>query len=226
MAAVERLKAVGGWLREPPALVAIGFNLVPAVCVLLFGWSPAILLLLYWAENVVIGVFQIFRMLVVGGRDGVLAFFGAIFGAAFFAVHYGLFCLAHGLFVLTFLGFEHGLENTAEMPEHVLLNLSDFMDWRGFLIALAAIVALQAVSFGQWLLRGEWRSADEGAIVTEPYGRIVALHLSLFAAAFGLAALNNPVTGVFALAIFKSVAEGLFAGRKARRARQAAVRAA
>jgi hypothetical protein len=219
----DRVRALGAMLREPPALLALGFNLVPAVCVLMFGWSPAILLLLYWAENVVIGVFNIVRLLVVGARDGVGAFLGAVFHVVFFVIHYGMFCVAHGVFALTFLGFERGMPNNADMTERLLLDLPDYLEAeQGFAAALLAILALQAVSFVQWLVQGAWRTADGGALFHEPYARIITLHVSLFAMAFALGALGNPVFGVFALAILKSAGEGLFAGRKARKEKGAA----
>ncbi len=219
----DRARALGAMLREPPALLALGFNLVPAVCVLMFGWSPAILLLLYWAENVVIGLFHVFKLLVVGGRDGVLPFLGAVFGVAFFVVHYGMFCLGHGLFALTFLGFERGLPNDADMIERLILDLPRYLEAeQGFVTALLAILALQAVGFVQWLVQGTWKTADEGKLFHEPYARIITLHISLFAMAFALGALGNPVFGVFVLAILKSAAEGVFAGRKARKEKIAA----
>jgi hypothetical protein len=220
----ERLRALGAMLREPPALLALGFNLVPAVCVLLFGWSAAILLLLYWAENVVIGVFNIFRLLVVGARDGVGAFLGAVFHAVFFVIHYGMFCLVHGVFALTFLGFERGMPNDADMAERLLPDLPRYLDAeQGFVAALLAILALQAVSFVQWLVHGTWKTADGSTLFHEPYARIITLHISLFAMAFALGALGNPVFGVFALVLLKSAAEGVFAGRKARKDRAATV---
>lgn len=223
MTLADRARDVVDGLREPQALLALAFNLVPAFCVLLFGWSPAILILLYWAENVALGVFQLLRMNVCTFRDGLGIGLVGLFGSAFFVVHYGLFCLAHGLFALSFLGFEMGLPNTAEMPEQLVLQLPDILRReQGFTLSVLAIVALQAVAFVQWIVQGAWKTADDGKLMGEVYGRIVVLHLTLFATAFALDALGGPAAGVFALALFKSIAEGVFAGRKARKARQAA----
>lgn len=214
----ERIRDFVDGLREPQALVALTFNLVPAFCVLLFGWSPAILILLYWAENVVLGVFQLMRMNVVTFRDGIVTGLVGLFGSVFFVVHYGLFCLGHGLFALSFLGFELGLPNTPEMPEELVLRLPEIL-WKeqGFALSLVAIVVLQAVAFVQWIVLGAWKTADDGKLMGEVYARIVVLHLTLFATAFALGALGSPALGVFALALFKSIAEGVSAGRKARK---------
>lgn len=216
----ERLKGLAATLREPPALLALAFNSVPAVCVLLFDWSPAILLLLYWAENVAIGLFNVFKMLIVGARDGLWSLFGILFTTAFFIVHYGLFALAHGLFALTFLNMERGGADNEAALERLLLDLPRLLltEERGFLMSLIAIVALQAVAFGQWLASGAWRdpAADE-KLMSEPYARLVILHLGLFGMAYALMALNSPALGVFVLAVIKTVVEALWFGRKARR---------
>ncbi len=218
----DRLRGLGDLLREPPALLALGFNLAPVVCVPLFDWSPAILLLLYWAENVAIGVFNVFKMLIVGVREGVAGFFGGLFTAVFFTVHYGGFCLGHGLFALTFYGFEKGMPNDGQSLEILILKLPDLLlhEERGLLFSLVAIVALQAVGFVQWVAAGAWKSQDEGKLMSEPYGRIIVLHLGLFAMAFALGALGNPVLGVFGLALIKTLIDALWAGSKAKKARE------
>lgn len=219
----DRVRSLAALLREPPALLAVAFNLVPAVCVLLFGWSPAILILLYWAENVALGVFQLLRMNVTTFRDGIGIGLVGLIGSAFFVVHYGLFCLAHGLFALSFLGFERGLPNTDQTIERLVMQAPEILrSEKGFALSLVAIVVLQAVAFVQWIVQGAWKTADDGKLMGEVYGRIVVLHLTLFATAFALDALDSPTAGVFALALFKSVAEGLFAGNKARKARAVA----
>ena len=93
-------------------LAVLALNLIPAVCVLMFGWNVGLLLLLYWAENVVIGAFQALKMLIVSMTEGVSSFLGtAFFFIPFFCVHYGLFCLAHLMFVLMFIFYEQGGPN-------------------------------------------------------------------------------------------------------------------
>ena len=51
----------------------------------------------YWAENVVIGCYTVLRMLESGrGAAG-----EKIGKSLFFCFHYGMFCLVHGVFVMT-----------------------------------------------------------------------------------------------------------------------------
>jgi hypothetical protein len=60
---------------------------------------------LYWSENLIIGFYNLLKMLVVGGLR-------AIFPALFFLLHYGGFCAVHGLFIVSLL-----LEQPASMGE-------------------------------------------------------------------------------------------------------------
>ncbi|MEJ0022031.1 MAG: DUF6498-containing protein [Alphaproteobacteria bacterium] len=83
---------------------ALIVNLIPVLGVLFGGWSAFALLLLYWLENVVIGVFNIARMIAAGVAKGPGGIAACLFVVPFFAFHYGMFCLVHGIFVWTMFG--------------------------------------------------------------------------------------------------------------------------
>ncbi|MDH3417747.1 MAG: DUF6498-containing protein, partial [Gammaproteobacteria bacterium] len=51
-------------LSRPSAIVLIVANLVPLFGVLFLGWRVFDVIILYWAENVVIGVINVLRMIV------------------------------------------------------------------------------------------------------------------------------------------------------------------
>lgn len=81
------------------ALVAA--NLVPLFGVAFLGWRLYDVMLIYWLENGVIGAFTALRMATATEeRASALAF------VPFFTVHYGLFWLVHGVFVVTLFGAE------------------------------------------------------------------------------------------------------------------------
>jgi hypothetical protein len=65
--------------------------------------------------------------------------------------------------------------------------------------------------------RGDYRNTDIGAQMIRPYGRIVFLHIAIFAGAFALAALGAPIWGVAALALFKTAYDVLAEWRENRR---------
>src|SRR3989454_2338242 len=77
--------------------------LVPLAGVLFFGWSVFSTLLLFWVENVIVGAFNVLRMLVAQPQIGVM-WAAKLFMIPFFTFHYGMFVTVHGLFVLTLFG--------------------------------------------------------------------------------------------------------------------------
>ena len=73
-------------------------NLVPVYGVLALGWDVFPLVLLFWLENVVIGAFNVLRLLVARPDDGGVWALKVVI-VPFFIVHYGLFTMVHGVFV-------------------------------------------------------------------------------------------------------------------------------
>lgn len=104
------------------ALGLVAANAIPLVGVLFFGWSLWTLLVLYWAENGIVGFWTIPRILFAQGSlapagllrgrsvtpaaraalDSLSSSFGAlprVFMTVFFLFHYGIFWIGHGFFV-------------------------------------------------------------------------------------------------------------------------------
>ena len=72
-------------------LALVAANLIPLAGALFFGWDLGTIMLLYWAESAIIGLFNIGKMIAVGG-------WGAIFLCVFFCVHFGGFMAGHFIF--------------------------------------------------------------------------------------------------------------------------------
>jgi hypothetical protein len=90
--------------RGLDALLAIVSAAVIAYGVLALGWPVFTVMALFWFENVVIGGFNVLKMLTTGVRGGPGGVVGALATAAFFTVHYGLFTVVHGVFVVMLFG--------------------------------------------------------------------------------------------------------------------------
>src|SRR5438552_16780075 len=90
---------VAGLRLSPSALVLVAANLVPLAGVLFFGWSVFATLLLFWVEDVIVGVFNILRML-TAAPDNPLAWVSKVFMIPFFTFHYCVFVIVHGFFVM------------------------------------------------------------------------------------------------------------------------------
>ena len=164
-------------------LVLLGANLVPLGGALLWGWSVYDIVLLFWAENLVIGVMQVLRM----GTVAVLRKLPAmLFLAGFFCFHYGLFTFVHGIFVVTMLA-PREQEADGLAGAMALLTSADGLLW-GMLGLTASHLFSYVVNF---LRGGEWRTPDPMQLMVQPYGRVVVLHLTILGGAFLATALGE-----------------------------------
>src|SRR6059036_3637946 len=89
------------WL--PSALALLLANAVPLLGVLFSHWTVFVVLLLYWCENVVVGAFNVLRMVCAYPQVSI-AWVGKLFVIPFFMVHFGMFTFVHGMFVLSLFG--------------------------------------------------------------------------------------------------------------------------
>ena len=192
-------------LRDPTTWLALAVDFVPVIFVFMFGWGAAALVLLYWAENVIIGVATIFRIIASGVvMAGILGGLGTLFLAAFFTLHYGLFCYGHGVFVFSFAeGLDYnppepGLSGMMEMVS-IVMNYAP-----GAAFALLLIAIFQGVAAIRDFMPGSSHQAENPMTeMMSPYGRIVVLHIGIFAGAAAMVALGDPMIGVLFLIVLR-----------------------
>lgn len=207
--------------RRPLSLTAaVGVliaNAIPILGVIHWGWDAAQILMLYWIENLIVGAAALTRVLTARGallRSPVdpdsltLPADGSLPNRAlggFFVLHYGLFCLVHGIFtailVASFMDGPGALDRLAQIRDRVLLHPV-------FLWAIPAMVLIQGVLLARdWWLSGQWRTADPGVEMSRPYGRILVLHVTVLLGAWGLAAADAPTRTILILCVAKAVVE-------------------
>ena len=194
-------RAAPTWWRSPTAWVLIAANLLPLYGVLVLGWAEFPVLVLFWLENVVIGVLNVLRILVA--RPG--RYTGRpprLFLAAIFCVHYGLFTAAHGLLIFTLFG---------DPSYRVLLDGLWTIDAARAVIeesalwpALAALVTSHLFSFVfNYLGHGEYRDANPKALMGTPYGRVIVLQVTIIFGAILIRKLHSPLWALLLLVAFK-----------------------
>lgn len=168
---------------------------------LVWGWDVFPLLLLFWMENVVIGVLNALKILLADPGDARL-WAGKAFTLPFFCFHYGLFTLLHGVFVLmVFGGKRYAVQDPLGVPEAALRAGSDHGVW----LAAAVLAASHAFSFAwNYLHRGEFRRATLNALMAKPYGRVMVLHLVIIGGSFGALALGSPLWALLLLVFLKT----------------------
>lgn len=194
-------------LAATEAVAAVVFNLIPIVGVLFWGWSPFALIFLYWTENVLIGARTMVSLLTVGVLRGLGSVAGAASLAAFFTVHYGMFCFVHGVFVVSMFGADSAGTDSFNL---VAVAASVFAKQESLAIGFASIAIWQLVEYALFLFR-EAKSASLHGVMMAPYPRIVLLHVTIIFGGFLLMLTGWPVIGVAALALFKLAYDVAFA---------------
>ncbi len=172
-------------MLRPSSVVLVLANLVPLIGVLLFGWRVFDVLMLYWAENVVIGVINVLRMVVCRGEK-------KWFLTPFFVIHYGIFCFGHLAAVTALFSESFGTGNAWQY----FLDSPPHEAWRSPLwIAIVSIVASHLFSyFSNFIGSGEYLRTSPRELMQRPYGRIVVLHVAIIMGGALIQLLGSPIS--------------------------------
>lgn len=188
--------------REAPALLSasgvalIAANLIPLGGVLFYGWSLPNILVLFWAESVVIGIYTILKMLVVEGAVAILT-------VPFFVGHFGAFMAFHLLFIYEF--FIRGLQAAGPAAGVRDTLISIFAPVR---LSLLALVISHGVSFYSNFIRGrEYVGSTLDSLTKEPYRRLVMMHLTIIFGGWIVMLLGTPVGALALLVLIKTVVD-------------------
>jgi hypothetical protein len=187
------LLPVTRWQRTSLAALIIA-NTVPLIGVLAFDWDLYGVMVLYWAENSIIGLYNVLKMLRVGGA-------GAAPQAAFFCVHYGFFMFVHFVFVKHLFGpHEWGL-----FP-----GFGQIVDaMRPVASSLAATLLSHGVSYYVNFLRGrEYERTTVDDQMHAPYKRMAVLHVTLIAAGWIIASQGGAIGALVVFIVLKTCIDG------------------
>jgi hypothetical protein len=206
----------GAWvLRSRGAQAVLLANLAPLAGAIWFGWDAFTVVFLYWLENIVIGGFNVLKMIFArADAPSYLEFYRrhpqmvvvTPLMVAFFIVHYGFFCYGHGVFVYVVFDQASGMEN---LPTWVQSDLT----W-GVAISLGALVAEHAYAlYRDFYKRGDYQRTHPMLQMFLPYGRIVIVHCVLLFGAILVELLSLPTLIVAALLIVLKVGPELLAVR-------------
>ncbi len=160
-------------LTRQSMLVVILTNLIPVFGVLFYDWRVFTIVFLYWLENIIIGVFNIAKMITCSFHKKSLKDLLVI---PFFTIHYGIFVGVHGVFV--FALFHEG-------PDHHPYEgfLSEFTF--GIVVALSSLAIEHAYLFYTTFVRtGLYKRVNAAGLMLFPYPRIVVLHVAIIFGGF------------------------------------------
>jgi hypothetical protein len=186
--------------------ILVGANLLPAVGVLFMGWSLVSIMALYWIENLIVGFFTIHKMAYARAQsDGAATKLVII---PFFCAHYGIFCAAHGFFIFIFFLMGSARSGSGNLLAHVPVLLVS--ELAGLATPVLGLFVSYGFSFYQnYIKSGMYRYASLTSLMSEPYPRIIPLHIGLILGGFVILSLGSPVWIVLILVALKTGAEVL-----------------
>jgi hypothetical protein len=188
--------------------VLIAANLLPLVGVLFWDWDVFFLLLLFWCENVIIGVFGIARLIVASDTENAGE---GLFLPAFFLIHYGGFMFGH--FMLLFAMYSShvaGAGQSAEPADYYSMVIEN-LNW----IAVVALFISHGWSFVEnYMGKREYENLRPGAAMALPYRRVMITHVALLAGGFFLVERGQPLVGLVLLVLLKIILDVTFHRRE------------
>lgn len=178
------------------ALALVLANLVPLYGVLALHWNATPIMVFYWAENLVVGFYNVLKMrraqgsaagsgTTLNGRPVTDRDRGAMI--LFFVVHYGLFTLVHGIFVAIMFGARgHGTVTDLGM-------------------ALAFLTVSHGVSYRRnFIGRGEYQRVSFVRLFWQPYPRVIVMHITILAGGAWAQAKGSPLYALLVLVALKT----------------------
>jgi hypothetical protein len=178
-------------LASPSTLLLIIANLIPVAGSVFLGWNLGDVMVLYWAESAIIGFFNVCKIAVISRWLVLLV-------GPFFIGHFGGFMAIHFLFLYSIF----------VKPQGGMVSGDDLADVTQLFVALwpalAALFISHAFSFYKnFLGRHEYRGRTLNQQMTEPYSRIIFMHLVLILGGGLTVALGGPSPVLILVISFK-----------------------
>jgi hypothetical protein len=178
-------------------LALLTANLMPLLGVLVLDWNVTPIMIYYWTENLVIGFYNVLKM---RRAQGSVAGSGTTMNnrpvqqsdrramIVFFIVHYGMFTLCHGIFVLVMFGARFkGLLSESGM-------------------ALLFLTVSHGISYRRnFIGRGEYQRVAFTTLFWQPYSRVVVMHLTILGGGAWAQAKGSPIYALLVLVTLKTL---------------------
>jgi hypothetical protein len=201
--------------------VLIAANILVAILVATQRWGYYSVILIYWIEAMIVGVFGLVRMCVVcwfgeplgsriGMKDAVSRLMLSLILGGFFVVKFGGFALGMGLWVALTPGFLAGGGSSVGL-DAIGDGLNDV--GAGVLIAAASLFVSHGISFvTNFLGRQEYRHSNALVLLFKPYLRMILVLVVLaagFAAAMAAPALYRATAFALSVVAVKLLADAV-----------------
>ena len=209
------MKFAGKTISDIPAICLVAANAIPLYGVAFAGWDAFSIVLLYWAENLIIGFYNVLKMAIFR-TETPAGHLQKLFMIPFFILHYGGFCAGHGFFVLMLFGKKAEISSPGgshlpfvfvflELLFNVVRQMFAIVP-TAFLFAFASLFISHGISFvHNFIIKGEYLHINSSQLMGSPYGRIVVMHIAILGGAFLSKAVGSPVAILIVLVILKTI---------------------
>ena len=164
-------------------LILFAANLLPAIAVWKLNWTLYDLFVLYWAEIILTGIFNVIRMIVITPHRAPIRYhLLKIAFVPFFAGHFGLFCAGLGIAVQALFGKEN-----FDLPTQAM----SLVVGQGSRLFWPLVIARLLSFFWNYLGHSEYRKTSVTRRMTAPYIRVIPSILLLAGGGYGAIALDS-----------------------------------
>lgn len=212
-----------------PLLALIVANTIPLWGVLYLSWDAFYILLLYWAENIAVGFYNILKIAFLKVPRPI-DHLGKLFIIPFFVVHFGGFMAGHGVFILLLFKKTEGpsIQGNEWPCFFVFIQLLLGAIKQAYSIipanmkyALAALFVSHGISFVyNYLLKREYAISKAESLMGEPYIRVVIMHIAILAGGLLSASIGQPIGVLLVLVFLKIIIDAKLHLREHRKKRK------
>jgi hypothetical protein len=215
------MKSLKDQLVKIPLIALIIANILPIYGVVVLDWDAFSIVLLYWAENLLIGFYNILKMTVVFAVNP-LQNLGKLFMIPFFIIHYGGFVAVHGMFIFFLFGKnKNGADISAGHAWPCFLVFVQLLIgiivrcWttipKDMKFVFACLFLSHGVSFVRnYLIAGEYKTSNQKNLMSQPYYRVVVMHIAILAGGILTGMIGSPFGVLIVLIILKTIIDVKF----------------
>ncbi len=158
-------------------------NMIPIYGVIYSDWSVFNILLLYWSESLIIGFYNVLKMLRIQSTSVVVVL-------PFFLFHYGTFMFVHLIFLLVFM----------MTSGEVLKNISSLP------LAFMSLFISHGISFQtNFVSKKEFERRSVFQQMFQPYQRIMVMHITIVFGGFFVISQGETLSLLFLLVGIKMI---------------------
>jgi len=197
-----------------PLVFLVLTNMLPIYGVLVLGWDAFNIVLLYWAENLIIGFYNVLKM-AFAKVEPPIANIGKLFTIPFFIIHYGAFVAVHGFIIFAIFG-KGGPSPDMHHPWPCFLIFLQLLIgvichcWKTITTDMKYVLVTLFISHGvsfvhNYLMAGEYRTIKSNDLMGQPYSRILVMHFAILIGAFLTISIGSPAGVLIVLIIIKTI---------------------